>query len=1169
METKSSSRERTCRIYFHFASEKGQEIPEEVRVVGDHPSVGSGDPAQGLVLVTNADIFPCWISTEPIFVSLHTKVTYKYVATMSDACWYYGEDSEYKDIEEAEVREFVASGPEMTIEDDNGLYRQFSAGGASHETAEALTTLARTPAMMGMDHKMNRDERLEYVQELEGEAFVSPRDTVYMFHFDLPIKVVRRAEGGYEATHSAFGIHWLPLLEKLKQQKTICVKCIGWPGIHVTKEKEKQEITDFLEEYDCIPVFPPQSEFEEFREFTDNFLWKVFHDVVDFAQSTNPPPFNEQGWASYQHINNIYANEVVKHAHANDMIWIHDYQLMMMPTFISRKLARANIGFHLHAPFPSSDTFKTLSIREELLSGMLCADQVGFQFFSSARNFVVSCKRIYGLDPTFRACGFMGLDYNGRTVAIRVAHFGLPYEDTIEIVNSEAVDRKTKEVKSLFEGKIIFVGQDRARSLSGLTAKFRDFRRFLTENPQYRGKVILVQYSLPIYDQEDGRHQPLFESLKLDADALIETCDQTGALKVRRTGSGDQCDVFLRCETYEREDCLALFKAADVYLDTSVKAGLNTIPFDFITAHHGDKQKHSQVIVSEFAGCSRVLLGSLRINPWNSQEVIMAIQKAVEMGEVERLERWEINHQYTSDYSPVVWFEDFIKDLRRARKKEGTRIEHIGFGAKIRPMAVTASFQRLNVEEVMRALFISKRRVFFLDNEGTLAADKRNLYRAYGAPTGDVTQLSSHGTAPNEQVLQYLRDLTADSRNTVVVLSGRTKEQMEDWFGSVPKIGLAAERGFYYKLPCVTGDQWQSAKIVDSSWKTHAYELMRQFCKRTQGAYIENKGSALVWQYRDADQHYGSWQAKELSSHLKELLFGSDVEVIGGKGFVEVKLRNINKGISAAKMLSKIAKTFGEPDFVLCCGDDRSDEDMFEVVNLFGENSERVKDNDTASQLSTTDETYDGTSEDMEPTFETKSRGLQRSSFSRPLSPTSPQEGEMGGMRPLSAMKKNKNNSFSPGTHSEPGMGGMCSNNNLFGMGSISGDLNNLGGMGSFDEDHIRRFYTCVVGRKPSAAKSFLHDVEEMSELLGALAAQNKRRNQMTDATQNLAQNAQTWSGTMSSEGPGMQRQGSSGDSRGGSGGMPGLGSVGFGSRGKRSFGSRPLGSMTELSSQG
>jgi trehalose 6-phosphate synthase/phosphatase len=362
----------------------------------------------------------------------------------------------------------------------------------------------------------------------------------------------------------------------------------------------------------------------------------------------------------------------------------------------------------------------------------------------------------------------------------------------------------------------------------------------------------------------------LIESLKQDADGLLET-DINGKL-MAKTGEkpSEECAVYLRFGHFEREDRLALFRAGHVLLDTSVKAGLNLIPFEFIVAHHDDPEKQenrSLVIVSEFSGCSRVLLGSLRINPWSSAEVISACLRALSMATTERQERFEKNLSYTNEYSLATWFEDFTVDLRRARKKGVVRV--MGF-RELKPVVVRDNFKKLNISQVSRSFNESSRRVLLFDNEGTLAPDKRNLYREYGAPKGDVNQLSSSGAAPDEDVLQCLRELTEDPRNIVVILSGRTREQMDEWFGSVPKLGLCAERGFHYKLPSVTGTAWRCSsethESTTSAWQSYSYQLMRQFVKRTQGAYIENKGSALVWQYRDADQHYGSWQAKELSS---------------------------------------------------------------------------------------------------------------------------------------------------------------------------------------------------------------------------------------------------------------------------------------------------------------
>mmetsp|Transcript_55080 Transcript_55080/g.163977 ORF Transcript_55080/g.163977 Transcript_55080/m.163977 type:complete len:989 (-) Transcript_55080:42-3008(-) len=954
----------------------------------------------------------------------------------------------------------------------------------------------RAPAV----NKMSKEEKLAFIKELEGKVSIDSNDTVFMVGMQLPLKVQRGKEGGWtvesKAPMDGRNFAFLPLLQELRKKRNLRVVCIGWPGLHVENDREQHEIEKLLAKHDCIPVFPPRQEFENFISFCLTFLWPVFHDVMLFFQTANPRPFNEQGWAAYTHINNEYARAVVRHSHESDLIWIHDYHLLMMPTFIARRVIKANIGFYLHTPFPSSDSFKSLPVREELLSGMLCADQIGFQFFAYARSFLVSIKRIYGLDPTFRAGGFMGLEYNGRDIMIKVAHFPYPFRDTQQLVLTEAVTRKAAEVRSLFKGKTVFVSMDRCDNLSGLLPKFRAFKRFLRENPSYRGKAVLVQYC---FESAAGYEttSTLLDSLRTQADAFLQGDKQGGIKVVEKTegSEGDEVDIYLRVEKMDRVERLAVFRAADVLLDTSVKAGLNLMPFEFITAHHDDQEKSSVVIVSEFSGCSRVLLGSLRINPWNTAEVVSACGKALAMAEHERKERLESNLLYASENSPMEWFEDFLTDLRRAQKKEGVRIEHIGFGAKLRQVVVNEDFRKLDQTEVLWGYRNSKNRVLFLDNEGTLAADKRNLFREYGAPKGDVSDLKSQGSAPNEHVLNCLRAICSDHRNTVVILSGRKRGMLEEWFGNVPRIGLAAERGFYYKLPLATGDQWNCmSEKPDSTWRPYAFEIMRQFVKRTQGSFIEDKGSALVWQYRDADQHFGSWQAKELSSHLKELLFGFEVDVIDGKGYVEVKLRGVNKGVAVTRILAKVAQTIGDVDFVLSIGDDRSDEDMFEAVNQFIDPCEAEANVDDASQLSTTD---GGSHSDSDP---------GRSDMQMSLGFRTQGSGELS-----SKLKKSMAAGDGAGVGMSIGMGSKVRKGLATLSSSVAGDLRNLGGNFNASDELVgapsqRRFFTCTVGRKPSAAKFFLDDVEEVSELLSTLKSQHEKQREAPPSYH-------TWSG--------------------------------------------------------
>lgn len=696
------------RVYFHVENSNVQ-FGETVRVVGNHPSLGSWDAQKGIVLQTNEDIFPVWISGDPAFIDLHDKVEYKYVVSHGDGrhTWEALQDN----------RVFVASGPEMTIEDDDGLYRQKL--GVEEDTDDAIEAeefhmKVRSPVV----RKMGKDQKLAFVRELEGKVEINATDTIFMLAYQLPINIIKGEDGwqvDLKAPSDGRNFAWLPLLQEMRSKTHLKVVCVGWPGVHVDNYRDRSQIEKLLAPHDCIPVFPPRKEFEQFVEFCTLFLWPVFHDVMSVFQTANPRPFNDQGWAAFQHVNNIYANTLVPHTHENDLIWIHDYHMLMTPTFISRKLHKANIGFYLHTPFPSSDSFKSLPVREELLSGMLCADQLGFQFFTYARNFLVSCKRIYGLDPTYRAGGFMGIEYNGRPIMVKVAHFVYPYQDSQKVVCSDIVSKKAAEVKALFKDKTVFACMDRCDGLSGLLPKFRAFKRFLRENPMYRKKVVLVQYC---FGALGGYHSktPLVERLKEQADAFLQL-DQDGVLKVldkEGRGEDDSCDIYLRIEKIDRPDRLGLFRAADVLLDTSVKNGLNLMPFEFITAHYDDSAQHSVTIVSEFSGCSRVLKGSLKVNPWNTAELVAACERALTMAEDERKERLESNLLYVSENSPMEWFEDFLTDLRRARKKDDVRIESIGFGAKIRHVCVGQDFQKLSINAVLQGYRNAKNRVFFL-----------------------------------------------------------------------------------------------------------------------------------------------------------------------------------------------------------------------------------------------------------------------------------------------------------------------------------------------------------------------------------------------------------------------------------------------------------------------
>ena len=209
---------------------------------------------------------------------------------------------------------------------------------------------------------------------------------------------------------------------------------------------------------------------------------------------------------------------------------------------------------------------------------------------------------------------------------------------------------------------------------------------------------------------------------------------------------------------------------------------------------------------------------------------------------------------------------------------------------------------------------------------------------------GTLTQVQSlpRLATPAPVVTQLLATLARDPRNTVYVVSGRERRFMEKWLGRL-KVGLAAEFGFCHRAP--GSDEWTSlGRDLDTSWKDVVRPIMTYFSERTPGTYIESKESSLAWHYRDADPHFGAWQAKDMQIHMEDVMSTLPLEIIQGNKLVEVRHVGVNKSLVLEEVLRQGPRNGYEEqvavdednmedfDFVLCVGDDRSDEDMYQLL---------------------------------------------------------------------------------------------------------------------------------------------------------------------------------------------------------------------------------------------
>jgi trehalose 6-phosphate synthase/phosphatase len=863
----------------------------------------------------------------------------------------------------------------------------------------------------------------------------------------------------------------LATMFQLREQYPVRVMFIGWPGILITDYAQQMEVRRLLLDKDCIPVFPSPNEFHLYSEFCNSFLWPACNNVVRSFQGDNPMPFDRDQWAAYQLVNQRYADVVISNVReASDIIWVHDFHLFLVPMHITRKLRKANIGFFLHTPFPSSEIFRCLPVREEILKGMLCADLVGFNFWEYARHFLTCCRRVLGLEFEFKRGGFVGIDYCSREVRVRVGHKCLQFDFTMDQLRQPVVIRKTDELMTKYGERFIYLGVDRMDRLSGLRLKFLAFQTFLERNPLLAHKVVLVQYVYPGVLQGGSEG----EKLPMELEHIIEEIRNEFGPDVIEYYSGE-LDHPLKFAALRTADCL---------LDTSLKDGLNLVPFEYCAARlslvrslssleggessasanslssladqyesnlstgTGANSPSGVMVISEFSGCSRVLVGALKVNPWNTERLVESLLHAFNMATSEKRRHFAPDVNYVASHSLVKWATDFLADTREARKKDEMVYVAFGFGANTRLLGVDQNFGKLDPTDVAKAYKGSKVRLFLLDNEGTLAPDLR-YNREHSASVTGHEQLSVQGCPPSASVLRILATLCQDPKNIVIITSGRQRGLLETWFTSVKGIGYAAEHGFTYKVPAVSGEEWRSMlpsggeSTVDMSWTSIAFQLMDLYRKRVQNTYIHFKGSAMVWQYREADPEVGAWQARELAAALEETLTSHHVVVSSGKGYVEVRIRGVNKGVCATTIIHELEASIGRPDFVLCIGDDRSDELMFEAVNDI-----------MKPELQSSD--------DMGPPTPELCRARSGKSFA-------------------------DLNVCTPGMDIRRLPSGMKRTSSISGGGKSLGD-NPLGAMDSARRCQVPPIFTCTVGKKPSKAKYYLNDVDEVSDLLQQIA---------------------------------------------------------------------------------
>lgn len=679
----------------------------------------------------------------------------------------------------------------------------------------------------------------------------------------LPVKVSKKGES-YHFKRSEGG-----LATGLSSAADTSWRWIGWPGTFVQKEKEKNRLQDELAKQGLIPVFLSRSEIKDFYEgFSNETIWPNFHYFTQFSI------YNKEYWESYQKVNQKYCNEILKYAKSGDTIWIHDYHLLLLPSLVRQKLKKCNIGFFLHIPFPSYEIFRQIPWHREILQGLIGADLIGFHTYDYLQYFLESLSRVLGLNHLGGS-----LEVDGRTIIADVFPMGINTEMFEKAAQSSKVKAfETKVRKSVGDQKII-LAVDRLDYTKGITSRLKAFQQFLHSNPDQREKVSLIQILVPSRDSVKQ-----YAELKEEINRIVGEINSD-------FGTLTWVPVFYFYRSFPFENLVGFYKLADIAMVTPLRDGMNLVAKEYVVSR-GDQP--GVLVLSLLAGAANELNEAIIVNPYDHNELVASIETALKIPDAEKKIRMKAMLTNVKRSDVNAWVKFFLKRLEFAGEKSKA--------------LKTRVLDRQVLDSIRKDYGKKKERLFFLDYDGTLTGFCNNPESA----------------VPDKSLLRLIEKLASDRMNRIIIVSGRQKEQLENWFGEL-NVDLVAEHGCVIKR----AGKWDDSNHVKDDWKNEIRDILNQFTEWTTGTFIEEKSFSLAWHYRQTENRLGMHRSRELINHLKHITAGKNLKILDGDRVIEIKNAEVNKGRACMSYLK------GNTDdcFVFAAGDDWTDEDMFSVLN--------------------------------------------------------------------------------------------------------------------------------------------------------------------------------------------------------------------------------------------
>jgi trehalose 6-phosphate synthase/phosphatase len=641
---------------------------------------------------------------------------------------------------------------------------------------------------------------------------------------------------------------------------------MGWPGTTIDKSDEDVVRSSLEQKYNASPVFLSQKLMDKvYLGFCNKTIWPIFHYFPNFAS------FETDFWSEYTRMNEIFCEELLKEIRPDDIIWVHDYHLMLLPALLREKVNNP-IGFFLHIPFPSYEMYKMFSreSRSGILEGLLGADLIGFHTHDYSQYFLQSVLRILGIE------NHMGyIELPDRMVKVGTFPMGIEFEkfnqmDVSPFPAAKAAAGQPKMILSV----------DRLDYSKGIINRLQGFELFLKIHPEWRGKVFMNMIVVP-----SRTGVPSYQKIKRTLDELVGNVNGNYS-------QDDWTPVVYQYTSLPHNELIAKYRKSDVALLTPLRDGMNLVAKEYIASL---QDRRGVLVLSEFTGAAKELSETIIINPNSIDEIATGILEALEMPEREQIRRNKIMQKRLKRYDVTKWAYDFVDNLINISKSTGYSANEKLLTPETR-------------DKMLKQYNEAKNCIIIVNYDGTLVP---------------ISKYPGQAKASDE-LLRLLTRLHENDKSELVIISSRGREDLDNWLGGVP-VNLTAEHGSWIKHK--TEDDWQLFKPLSAGWKHDILPILELYADRLPGSFVEEREYSVTWNYKKADIEQASVLSKEISEHLMSITGNVGVQVLHGNKVIEISNSGVNKGELAMHWLSR--KNY---DFILAIGAGWSDELLFQTL---------------------------------------------------------------------------------------------------------------------------------------------------------------------------------------------------------------------------------------------